>query len=91
MAQVTAQNVNDATEDLLLSRDHISTRNLLLMSRMLFVEDLVPGDRIALDGIRAVVRKQVPHGTDQRLVELAHSSDDRSELILKSGSKVEVY
>ncbi|MGC4934905.1 hypothetical protein ACLQ3C_14625 [Gordonia sp. DT30] len=57
---------------------------------MLFVEDLVPGDRIALDGIRAVVRKQVPHGTEERLVELVQSTDDRSELILKTGSKVEV-
>ncbi len=75
----------------MLSHNHTAARNVLLMSRMLFVEDLVPGDRIAVDGIRAVVRKQVPHGTDQRRVELAHSSDDRSEVILEAGSKVEVY
>lgn len=43
-----------------------------------------------MDGIQAVVRKQVPHGTEQRLVELVHSSDDRNELVLQTGSKVEV-
>ena len=60
------------------------------MSRMLFVEDLVPGDRISIDGVSAVVRKQIPHGSDQRLIELAHSSDDRNEIIMKAGSKVQV-
>ncbi|MEP9391241.1 MULTISPECIES: hypothetical protein [Gordonia] len=60
------------------------------MSRMLFVEDLAPGDRISVDGVTAVVRKQVPHGTDERLVELVHSSDDREQFVLKTGSKVEV-
>ncbi|WLP90331.1 MULTISPECIES: hypothetical protein [Gordonia] len=58
--------------------------------RMLFVEDLAPGDRISLDGFHGVVRKQVPHGADQRLVEFVHSSDNRNEMILQSGSKVEV-
>lgn len=79
-----------ATWDVVLSRDHNRTRNLLVMSRMLFVEDLVPGDRINVDGVQAVVRRQTPHGDDQRLIELAHSADDRNEIIMKTGSKVEV-
>ncbi|MFT4043473.1 MAG: hypothetical protein QM673_09965 [Gordonia sp. (in: high G+C Gram-positive bacteria)] len=58
--------------------------------RTRFVEDLTPGDRISIDGVFAVVRKQVPHGTDQRLVELAHSSDNRETIILDAGAKVEV-
>ena len=68
-----------------------TTRNLLVMTRMLFVEDLVPGDRINIDGVKAVVRKQIPHGETQRLIELAHSSDSRTDMIVDVGVKVEVF
>lgn len=68
-----------------------TARNLLVMTRMLFVEDLVPGDRINIDGVKAVVRKQVPHGETQRLIELAHSSDSRTDMIVDVGVKIEVF
>lgn len=56
-----------------------------------FVEDLVPGDRIIYDGLKGVVRQTLPHGESERLVELIHSSDDRNEIVLATGSKVETY
>ncbi|MGV9826148.1 MULTISPECIES: hypothetical protein [unclassified Gordonia (in: high G+C Gram-positive bacteria)] len=58
--------------------------------RTRFVEDLAPGDRISFDGMHGVVRTTSPHGTDERLVELVHSSDDRNEIVLTVGSRVEV-
>ena len=60
------------------------------MTRSRFVEDLAPGDRISVDGMRGVVRTTVPLGDDQRVVELVHSSDDRREITLASGATVEV-
>ena len=61
------------------------------MSRTRFVEDLTPGDRIAVNGIRAVVRTPATRtDTDQLLLELVNSSDDRSEILLDSGVQVEI-
>ncbi|MAU84606.1 hypothetical protein VX037_08205 [Gordonia sp. Z-3] len=62
------------------------------MSRTRFVEDLTPGDRISVNGIRAVVRTPATRtATDQLLLELVTSSDDdRSEILLDSGAKVEI-
>ncbi|MEE4023239.1 hypothetical protein V1Y59_09130 [Gordonia sp. PKS22-38] len=60
------------------------------MSRTRFVEDLAPGDRISVDGLRAVVQTATPTGTDQLLLKLVNSSDDRSEITLESGAKVEI-
>ncbi|MGC4960001.1 hypothetical protein ACPXCG_10705 [Gordonia sp. DT218] len=60
------------------------------MTRTRFVEDLAPGDRISVDGLRAVVRTTTPTGTDQHLVELVNSSDDRDAIVLGLGTKVEI-
>ncbi|MFZ2239303.1 MAG: hypothetical protein WAV90_07125 [Gordonia amarae] len=60
------------------------------MHRTRFVDDLAPGDRIAIEGWRGTVRKNHPHGTNDRLIELVLSSDNRSQIVLKAGEVVEV-
>ncbi|MEE3852385.1 hypothetical protein VZC37_18745 [Gordonia sp. LSe1-13] len=61
------------------------------MSRTRFVEDLTPGDRISVNGIRAVVRTPATKtDTDQLLLELVNSSDDSNQILLESGAKVEI-
>lgn len=60
------------------------------MVRTRFVDDLAPGDRIRVNGIRGVVRKSTPHGTDKRIVELVPKSDERNEIVLVAGSRVEI-
>lgn len=60
------------------------------MQRTRIVEDLAPGDRISIDGITAVVRVQKPHGDNDRLIEFAHATDNRSEMVLAAGTHVDV-
>ncbi|MDL9944344.1 hypothetical protein QSJ19_01850 [Gordonia sp. ABSL11-1] len=60
------------------------------MTRSRFVEDLAPGDRISVDGMRGVVRTTTRTGDDQRIVEFVHSSDNRREITLASGATVEI-
>lgn len=58
--------------------------------RTRYVEDLAPGDRFAFNDLRAVVRKAVPNADDDFVIGLVNSSDDRTELVLPRGTKVEV-
>ncbi len=67
----------------------VPTARILVMTRMLFVEDLVPGDRISIDGIKACTQAGA-HGETQRLIELAHSSDS-TDMIVDVGVKIEVF
>ncbi|GAA1482825.1 hypothetical protein GCM10009624_32650 [Gordonia sinesedis] len=60
------------------------------MIRTRFVDDLAPGDRISINGVRGVVRKNIPHGPDKRIVELVPTSDERNEIVLGAGSRVEI-
>ncbi|MGV9710272.1 hypothetical protein ACWDTI_06360 [Gordonia sp. NPDC003424] len=55
------------------------------------VEDLAPGDRISVDGLRAVVRKAVPAEGGEFVIQLVNSSDEsRTELRLAGSAKVEI-
>ncbi|AZG43633.1 hypothetical protein [Gordonia insulae] len=59
--------------------------------RTRFVEDLAPGDRFSVDGLRAVVRSAVPDETgDNLIISLVNSSDERDVITLSLGTKVEI-
>ncbi|HMS77072.1 hypothetical protein [Gordonia sp. (in: high G+C Gram-positive bacteria)] len=60
------------------------------MYRTRFADDLAPGDRIAIENWHGTVRKNCKHGTNDRLIELVMSSDNRNQIVLKAGEVVEV-
>ena len=60
------------------------------MTRDVYVEDLVPGDRIRLEGTPRVVRTTSRVGDNQLRIELVKGHDDLSEVVLDRTVKLQV-
>ncbi|GAC84454.1 hypothetical protein [Gordonia paraffinivorans] len=60
------------------------------MTRDVYVEDLVPGDRIRLDGTPRVVRTTSRLDDDRLRIELVKGHDDLQEVILDRTAKLQV-
>ncbi|GAB88112.1 hypothetical protein [Gordonia rhizosphera] len=55
-----------------------------------FVEDLAPGDRISIDGHRGVVKTALPNDDGDLVISLVNSSEERDEVVLSVGTKVDI-
>ena len=60
------------------------------MTRDVYVEDLVPGDRISLEGTPRVVRTTSRLDDNQLRIELVKGNDDLHEVVLDRTVKLQV-